>query len=596
MRAATDASLHAAPSSSFPRKGYRVAFRVPRYEPHADAIAGRNVERLPAVHPPAAGKDPAVPARRFAAFLIAIAALALGSAVPADAARDRRPPTRPKNVRVVSKTSIAVTIAWARSRDNVRVAGYGMYRNGNRVGKTRATRYTFSGLAPETTYTFAVDAYDTSGNRSLTTSTGEVKTRPSAAPPRIKTLPVISGTAQEGQTLTATDGSWFGVPKLFGYQWLRCAGATCSNVSGASTKTYALATADVGATMRVRVTATNAFGSTSATSAETAVVTAIAAPPPPPPPSPTPVGYPASFFTGPLGMNNILPPKPGAFLGVWPQGTIAEQQLQIANREQFVGRRFDFIPVHHGAPAGACYQTAPFSQGREKWVADRGSMPIISWTHGWTLDQVNAGLADACLRDVGARFAAWGRPILLRIYWEFNGTWFPWSGTGAKFINAWKRTVDVMRSAGATNVGFVWCPDEGNFAGTNESYPGDAYVDWVASDRYNWSTSPWQTFQKLFSDPWSGAAQIHDKYGPVKPYMVAETGSVEDPLTPGRKAQWHRDALAAIKLRFPSLRGFVYFDVDMTRGYGVNWRLDTSQSSLEGFRDMALDPHFNTRG
>jgi hypothetical protein len=34
----------------------------------------------------------------------------------------------------------------------------------------------------------------------------------------------------------------------------------------------------------------------------------------------------------------------------------------------------------------------------------------------------------------------------------------------------------------------------------------------------------------------------------------------------------------------------------MTRGYGVNWRLDTSQSSLEGFRDMALDPHFNTRG
>jgi hypothetical protein len=82
----------------------------------------------------------------------------------------------------------------------------------------------------------------------------------------------------------------------------------------------------------------------------------------------------------------------------------------------------------------------------------------------------------------------------------------------------------------------------------------------------------------------------------VKPYMVAETGSVEDPLTPGRKAQWHRDARAAIKLRFPYLRGFLYFDVNMTLSQGVNWRLDTSQSSLEGFREMALDPHFNTRG
>ncbi len=309
---------------------------------------------------------------------------------------------------------------------------------------------------------------------------------------------------------------------------------------------------------------------------------------------------PASYFTGPLGANNILPPRKGAFLGIAPQGSWAEQRTQVVSREQFVGRRFDFVHLHYGAPTDVCYWIAPFSQGREKWVADRGSMPIISWTHGWTLDEVNAGLADACFRDVGRRFAAWGRRILLRSYWEFNGTWFPWSGTGAKFINAWKRTVDVMRSAGATNVGFVWCPDEGNFPGTNESYPGDAYVDWVCSDKYNWNKSTsycrapngtwhagWCEFEESFHD----GSSIERLFGPRKPYMVGETASVEDLVVPGRKGEWHRNARDAIKARFLYLKAYLYYDAI----YGLNWPLDTSLSSLLGFRDLARDSHFNTR-
>jgi hypothetical protein len=403
---------------------------------------------------------------------------------------------------------------------------------------------------------------------------------------------------------------WFGSPISYAYQWLRCnsSGSACVDVWGAAAKTYALGAGDVGSTMRVRVSATNAFGSTSATSGQTAVVTAAApAPAPPPPPAPTeppppppppPTGsYPASYFTGPLGQNNILPPTPGVLVGLFPQGaTPSEQQSLVTSREQFIGRRLDFVHLHYGAEAGKCYSIAPFSQGRERWVSDRGSIPIISWTHGWTLDQVNAGYADACLRDVGARFAAWGKPILLRIYWEFNGSWFRWSGTGTKFITAWRRTVDVMRGAGATNLGFVWAPDEGNFGGTSyTSYPGDTYVDWVASDRYNWAKSSWLSFSRLFGDSLTGAALIHDHFGPSKPYMVAETGSVEDANIAGRKGQWLRDARDSIKSRFPYLHGFLYFDVNAT-SQGANWRLDTSLSSLEGFRDMALDPHFNTRG
>jgi phosphatidylinositol-3-phosphatase len=94
--------------------------------------------------------------------------------------------------------------------------------------------------------------------------------------------PVVSGTAQVGQTLSATTGSWSGTqPLAYAYQWRRCdsAGAGCGDIAGATTATYTVVSADVGSTIRVVVTASNAFGSAPATSGATAVVTAAASGP-----------------------------------------------------------------------------------------------------------------------------------------------------------------------------------------------------------------------------------------------------------------------------------------------------------------------------
>ena len=94
--------------------------------------------------------------------------------------------------------------------------------------------------------------------------------------------PSISGTAQAGQVLTAAAGSWSGTqPISYGYQWRRCdsAGANCADIASATGQTYTLASADVGSTARVAVTATNTGGSGSAGSAQTAVVAAAPAPP-----------------------------------------------------------------------------------------------------------------------------------------------------------------------------------------------------------------------------------------------------------------------------------------------------------------------------
>src|SRR3954454_11354108 len=87
--------------------------------------------------------------------------------------------------------------------------------------------------------------------------------------------PAITGTPQQGQTLTASAGTWSADDAQFTYQWQHCdaAGANCADIAGATAQTYAVTPTDVGSTLHVVVKASNRFGAPTATSAQTAVVT-----------------------------------------------------------------------------------------------------------------------------------------------------------------------------------------------------------------------------------------------------------------------------------------------------------------------------------
>jgi hypothetical protein len=95
--------------------------------------------------------------------------------------------------------------------------------------------------------------------------------------PAVTAAPSITGALRVGQTLTAAAGSWSPVATSYKYQWQRSTngGSTWSTITGATGPAYLTAAADANADERVVVTATNSYGSTTATSALAGPVSAV---------------------------------------------------------------------------------------------------------------------------------------------------------------------------------------------------------------------------------------------------------------------------------------------------------------------------------
>ncbi|MGH2972586.1 MAG: hypothetical protein ACRDLE_10765 [Gaiellaceae bacterium] len=110
---------------------------------------------------------------------------------------------------------------------------------------------------------------------------GNATSRPTAvvqatgSAPKNTAPPTISGTTQEGSTLTVSPGSWSGNPApSFSYQWERCVGTGggCTAISGATNTTYTAGSADVAHTLLAQVTAKNGTGSSTANTSETDLI------------------------------------------------------------------------------------------------------------------------------------------------------------------------------------------------------------------------------------------------------------------------------------------------------------------------------------
>jgi len=237
-----------------------------------------------------------------------------------------------------------------------------------------------------------------------------------------------------------------------------------------------------------------------------------------------------------------------------------------------------------------------------------GSIPVVTW-EPWLVDFENLRHPGIALRDkrdshglaaiargnydfyvdAWARAAArFGQPFFVRLAHEMNDPyrypWGPQNNTKEEYIAAWRHVVERFRRAGATNVLWVWSPHVG-YEYWDLYYPGDEYVDWVATGVLNFGPiaqwSKWWTFSEIFGQKYARLASFS------KPVMIAELGSL---AVGGDREQWYRDALLSIPRDYPAVRAVVFFHArdDQTVTYQkVDWTI-AGDSALSAAVRQAL--------
>jgi endoglucanase len=227
----------------------------------------------------------------------------------------------------------------------------------------------------------------------------------------------------------------------------------------------------------------------------------------------------------------------------------------------------------------------PIPMGQVRQVRTDGAIPMIDWNCGDSDANIVAGADDALISSYARELASLRAPIFLRWYWEPN---LPFSTRDAKCIGAlgpagyreaFQHIHDLFAQAGATNVAFVWSlATVGQLANVGSYYPGSAYVDWVAADGYNRSSSlgP-RTFRNLFAH-WYNAVS---SFG--KPLMISETASYS-----GAQAAFLGEVARDLPTVFPGVKALVYFDAPGTKK--KPFALDSA--GMGAFQALAADPYF----
>lgn len=132
-------------------------------------------------------------------------------------------------------------------------------------------------------------------------------------------------------------------------------------------------------------------------------------------------------------------------------------------------------------------------------------LTVPMWIDPGSLAEAASGAYNAHFVALAKNLIAAGRAnTILRIGWEFNGTWYPWSVANAtdaaNFAAGWRQIVGAIQAVPGQRFGFDWSPtlaDSGIDPGL--AYPGDKYVTEIGLDAYDGNLS---LAQQSPSDRW----------------------------------------------------------------------------------------------
>jgi hypothetical protein len=294
------------------------------------------------------------------------------------------------------------------------------------------------------------------------------------------------------------------------------------------------------------------------------------------------------------------------YLGIWTQGfwDTGSQTLHpevIPPLEQSIGKRFAIAHYYRGWEA----LRDPSLVSQLQTIIAGGRRPMIS-VNPYFLDgckgdgkplykAIAQGNCDDFLKAAGQNLKQVSAPFFLRFAYEMNAVSMHWeihkSGSSNEdFIGAWRRMHDIIRGEGAVQAVWVFSPNAEQVPSPsfNLYYPGDAYVDWLGMDGYNWgktqSWSSWQSFQQVFGTSYIKLTQL----SPQKPIMLSEVNTTDNG---GNKASWLTDMLSfALPHGFPMIRAIVFYNEDRSGSENVDWRLEKSPSYLQAVRKGINSP------
>jgi hypothetical protein len=290
-------------------------------------------------------------------------------------------------------------------------------------------------------------------------------------------------------------------------------------------------------------------------------------------------------------------------LGVYSE-QIPNSLQEVLVLEEALGVTF---PLVHVYTAWGEEPNQVFPERLVEAIGVLGSIPVVTWepwltTFESTLhphlplraERDRNGLSSIARGDYDFYIDAWareaarhGEPIVVRFGHEMNDPyrypWGPQNNEPQHFIAAWRRVVDRFRAAGATNVLWAWSPHIA-YAGYEAYWPGDDYVDWVATGALNYGTvaywSQWWTFEQIFGQHYDFLA------GFGKPIVIAEFGSL---AVGGDRSEWYSEALENFRERFPEVHGLIFFhvrgDATVTR-QALDWSLLDDSETLAALREV----------
>jgi hypothetical protein len=319
-----------------------------------------------------------------------------------------------------------------------------------------------------------------------------------------------------------------------------------------------------------------------------------------------------------------LPPKSSGdycLLGDFHNEARGQEYLSPGAVESYFpsvpGKKLKYVNffLQWGMDGNAVAQQLPGSEVQT--LLNNGYVPIITWEplfQGYSrldpvqprLNNIINGDYDAYITNFANKMKTYSDTVVIRFMHEFEGDWYPWSITHngqdpARYVAAYRHVVDKFRAAGATKVKWMWCVNSDYYPYRSynwvvPAYPGDSYVNIIATDIYNnhyppalpwWRSFRWQTTESYY---------YLSKYFPNKPLFICEVGCRErfgsENTSSESKGEWFARMDKELQSNYRKVRALLFFDAAPDQ----NWFLNSSSGSIQSLTDNIWydDYYFNT--